>query len=289
MTINMIEAEIRHALDKLSNDEDIFVDEQWIDDAAEMFRLAMRKQFLPSEERTFRLRMSNIGKPLCQLQMEKANAPKARHPYNFIMRMAIGDATEAIMEIVLRAAGLNVTGGKNKVKLDLGNAVINGEDDIEIDHKIWDTKSCSPWAFSNKWVNGYDALKKSDDFGYIAQMVGYSHGQGKEAGGWFVVNKSTGEVLAVEAAITEDDKKAVLNDVRSKVEALENDMPFQRCFEAEPEMFQRKPTGKKRLPTACGFCDFMKTCWPNAVHRPQTGSKAQSPRYYWYDEGADNG
>lgn len=284
MSINMIEAEIRHALDKFSNSEEIFVDEKWVDDAAEMFRMAMRKQFLPSEERTFRLRMSNIGKPLCQLQMEKMGAKKSRHPYNFIMRMALGDATECIMEIVLRAAGLKVTGGKNKVELDLGNAVINGEDDIEIDHKIWDTKSCSPWAFSNKWSHGYEGLQKSDDFGYIAQMVGYSHGQGKEAGGWFVVNKSSGEVLAVTADITEAEKNAVLDDVRSKVDAIQNDDPFKRCFEPEEELFYKKPTGSKRLPTACGFCDFMKSCWPESVHKPQTGSQAKSPRYYWYSE-----
>lgn len=285
MTINMIEAEIRHALDRLSNNEEIFVDEKWIDDAADMFRDAMRKQFLPSEDRhDFRLRMSNIGRPLCQLQMEKSGAPKARMSYNHIMRMAIGDATECIMEIVIRAAGLNVTGGKTKVELDLGNAVIKGEDDIEIDHKVWDTKSCSPWAFSNKWADGIEGLRKGDDFGYMAQMVGYSHGQGKQPGGWFVVNKSTGEVMAVPADLHEGETKAILDEVREKVDAINSDAPFKRCFEAEEETFYKKPTGNKRLPTACGFCDFMKTCWPEAVHRPQTGSQAKSPRYYWYAE-----
>lgn len=285
MTINMIEAEIRHALDRLSNNEDIFVDEKWIDDAAEMFREAMRKQFLPSEDRRdFRLRMSNIGRPLCQLQMEKSGAPKARMSYNHIMRMAIGDATECIMEIVIRAAGLNVTGGKTKVELDLGNAVIKGEDDIEIDDKVWDTKSCSPWAFSNKWADGIEGLRKGDDFGYMAQMIGYSHGQGKQPGGWFVVNKSTGEVMAVTADLHEGEAKAILDEVREKVDAINSDAPFKRCFEAEEETFYKKPTGNKRLPTACGFCDFMKTCWPEAVHKPQTGSQAKSPRYYWYSE-----
>jgi len=285
MSINMIEAEIRHTLDKLSNNEAVEIDEQWIDDAAEQFKEAMKKQFLQQEDQGgFRLRMSNIGRPLCQLQMEKSGAPKARRPYNHIIRMAIGDATECIMEIVLRAAGLNVTGGKSKVELPIGPAKIKGEDDIEIDHRVWDTKSASPWAFTNKWADGTEGLRKSDDFGYLAQLTGYSRGQGKDPGGWFVVNKSTGEVAAVQSDLTDEEMNKILSDVEQKVVALENDEPFQRCFEAEEETYYRKPTGSMRLPTPCTFCDFMKTCWPDAVHKPQTNSTAQKPKYYWYAE-----
>lgn len=285
MSINMIEAEIRHTLDKLSNNESVDLNEEWIDDAAEQFRLAMRKQFLPSDENdAFRLRMSNIGRPLCQLQMQKAGAESARRPYNHLIRMCIGDATECIMEIVLRAAGLNITGGKSKVEMPIGAVTIKGEDDIEVDGEVWDTKSASPWAYTNKWANGTDALRHSDDFGYLAQLTGYSRGQGKSPGGWFVVNKSTGEVAAVKSDLTGEEMDNILADVEKKVVALENDAPFERCFEPEEETFYRKPTGSKRLPMACTFCDFMKTCWPEAVHKPQTNSKAQSPRHYWYTE-----
>jgi len=214
MSINMVEAEIRHVLDQLSNNEAVDIDEQWIDDAAEQFRAAMKKQFLQQEDRSgFRLRMSNIGRPLCQLQMEKAGAPKARRPYNHLIRMCIGDATECIMEIVLRAAGLNITGGKSKVEMPIGSALIKGEDDIEVDGKVWDTKSASPWAFTNKWADGTDGLRKQDDFGYLAQLTGYSRGQDKDPGGWFVVNKSTGEVAAVPSDLAKEEMDEILSDV----------------------------------------------------------------------------
>lgn len=288
MTLNMIEAELHHALDRLSNREAIEVKEEWIDAAAEQFRQAMRKQFLQEEDRKeFRVRMSNMGRPLCQLQMEKAGAAKSRLPYNHIIRMAIGDAVECIMEIVIRTAGLNVTGGKSKVELPIADTVIKGEDDIEIDGKVWDTKTCSPWAFENKWRKGVEGLKESDGFGYLGQMTGYSVGQGKEAGGWFVVNKSTGEVLAVPADLTKRETDAILTDIEGKIRKLQSDAPFERCFTPEEETFYKKPTGNKRIPVACTFCDFMKSCWPEAVHRPQTGSTAKEPRFYWYAEYAD--
>lgn len=286
--MNMIEAEIRHTLDKLSNDEPVEIEESWIDDAAEMFRLAMRKQFLPNDDhKEFRLRMSNIGRPLCQLQMQKAGAERTRKPYNHIIRMCIGDATESIMEIVLRAAKTNITGGKDKVSLQIGDTLVKGENDIEVDGEVWDTKSASPWAFSNKWSQGTDGLRKADDFGYIAQLTGYSRGAGKKAGGWFVVNKSTGEVAAVKSDLTDTEMDDVLENVRIKAKLLEDNAPFQRCFEPEEETFYRKPTGSKRLPMTCSFCDYMKSCWPEAVHRPQTGSAAKSPKYYWYTKYAE--
>lgn len=287
MSLNMIEAEIHHAMDRLSNREQVEVQEEWIDAAAEQFRQAMRKQFLPDEKQDFRLRMSNIGRPLCQLQMEKAGAEKSRLPYNHIMKMAIGDAVECIMEIIIRAAQLNVTGGKSKVELPIADTVIKGEDDIEIDGKVWDTKTCSPWAFENKWKKGSASLKENDGFGYLGQITGYSVGQGKEPGGWFVVNKSTGEVLAVPADLNQSEMKGILKEIDTKVRKLNSDAPFERCFEPEEETFYRKPTGNKRIPFACTFCDFMRSCWPDAVHRPQTGSTAKEPRYHWYAEYAD--
>jgi hypothetical protein len=287
MTLNMIEAELHHAMDRLSNREPVEVKEEWIDAAAEQFRQAMYKQFLPEDRGDFKLRMSNIGRPLCQLQMEKAGADKARLPYNHIMKMAIGDAVECIMEIIIRSAGLNVTGGKMKVELTLADTVIKGEDDIEIDGKVWDTKTCSPWAFEHKWKKGVSSLKENDGFGYLGQITGYSVGQGKQPGGWFVVNKSTGEVLAVPADLSGAEQKAILKEIEGKVSTLNSDAPFQRCFEPEEETFYRKSTGNKRIPMACTFCDFKKTCWPDAVYRPQTGSTAKEPRYHWYAEYAD--
>ena len=34
----------------------------------------------------------------------------------------------------------------------------------------------------------------ADDFGYVAQLVGYAKASGKEVGGWWVINKVNGQL-----------------------------------------------------------------------------------------------
>lgn len=282
----MLQLQIRHTLEKLSNDEggDLFVDDQWIEDAGEMFKDTLRRQ-LGRQSENFRLRMSNIGRPVCQLQMAKSGAKATRRPYNFIVRMMHGDILECVMEVLLRVAQANITGGKNKVALELAGQTIKGEDDIEIDHKVYDIKSSSPWAFTNKWSKGLKGLQADDSFGYIGQLVGYAEAQGKEPGGWIVVDKSSGEIVVVEADMTKAEKQAVLANMKTTVETVVSDAPFKRCFEAEEDTFRGKPTGLKKVPNgSCGFCDFLTTCWPTAVNKPHPESKAASPPHYWFLE-----
>lgn len=279
----ILEAQIHKSCDKLSNNEAHLLDikPEWIDECVEMVREGLHKQLFRENE-PFRVRMSNISRPTCQLQMDKAGAKKARMPYNHIIRMMHGDIIEAVMQLILRISGANITGGKHKVKLKVAGTEVRGEDDIEIDGKIFDTKSASPWAFGNKWSKGFEGLKESDDFGYIGQLVGYSVAQKKQPGGWIVVDKSSGQVKVVEANLSKPEIKEILGSMKDTVKALDGE--FKRCFEPEDENFRRKPTGSKRLCATCGFCSFLDTCWPNAQYLPQTGSQAQSPKHYWYTQ-----
>lgn len=276
----MLEAQVHLALEKLSNGEPVEVKDEWIDDAAEMFKEALKKQLRP-EPREFYIRMSNVGRPSCQLQMEKAGEVRARNPYNHVLRMLLGDATEAIMEVVLRAAGLNITGGKSQVSMEIEGVNVKGTNDIEIDDKVFDTKSASPWAFTNKWTD-FETLQKDDPFGYVSQLVGYSLAQGKQPGGWIVVNKASGEVKIIEVNMPDSVVQDTVSTMRSNVLKVSTDAPFEKCFKPEEEKFRGKPTGSLRLGMTCTFCPFLNKCWPEAVFKPQTGSQAQSPKYYWY-------
>ena len=283
MSISVLELQIRRTLDLLSNNEPVEYDDQWIEDAGEMFKDALRKQ-LSGRENEFRLRMSNIGRPLCQLQMEKAGAERSRMPYNHILRMMLGDAVECIMEVILRVSGANITGGKSQAEFNIAGTTINGEDDIEIDDKVYDTKSASPWAYDNKWSEGWHGLVKDDAFGYTAQLLGYANGLGKEPGGWIVVNKSTGEVRVVEANPSQTEVEEITSKVTNTINKINTDAPFERCYEPVNEYFRGKPTGNKRLGANCSFCSYVAECWPEAVHRSQAMSQAKNPKYYWYTE-----
>ena len=57
------------------------------------------RQFDSGPRDDFRLRMSNIGKPRCQLWYEK-NDPKGKTPFppHFLMNMILGDIVEAVFK-----------------------------------------------------------------------------------------------------------------------------------------------------------------------------------------------
>lgn len=277
---SMLEAKVRMTLDQITNGDPIEIKDEWIDAAAEAFKAALIKQLRP-EPREFRIRMSNVGRPSCQLQMEKMGEEKSRLPYNHVVKMLLGDATECIMDVVLRAAQINITGGKSKASMMISGVEVAGENDVEIDGKVFDTKSASPWAYTNKWLD-WDKLKQDDPFGYISQLVGYSTSNNKKPGGWIVVNKATGEVKIIEVDIDQKEIDETLSNMTKTVEKVSSDAPFERCFEPYEEKFRGKPTGSMILPMTCSYCPYLSKCWPDAQYKPQTLSKAASPKYYWY-------
>jgi hypothetical protein len=282
MEFNEIETRLHMTLDALSNQTgDVKIDEAWIDQAAEEFRASLKKQLLP-EERTFKLRASNIGRPLCQLQNEANGLAKEPMDYNHIVRMLHGDAIEAIVNLLIKAAGINVTGSKTQVEFDVNGTIIKGEDDIEIDGKVYDVKSSSPYAFSHKWSEGWNEVYHQDTFGYVAQLYIYAEGDPKRMGGWIVCDKSSGEIKVVDARPTPDQIEAIKSRISHTERAITLGHDFERQFEPEEETFYKKPTGNYLVPMTCTFCDFQKHCWPNAKLLPKAGSKAQSPKPTWY-------
>ena len=74
---------------------------------AELSKKALEKHFTRKEE-DFRLRMSNVGKPLCQLQMQAKGVEPEKPSHDFIVRMIIGDMLEALVIVLLKAAKIEV-------------------------------------------------------------------------------------------------------------------------------------------------------------------------------------
>lgn len=280
----MLEPKIQMVLDRLSNGEfdRVRVEPDWIEEAGEQFKAALRNQLTDTGKNDFRLRMSNVGRPLCQLQMAAQGAKESRKPYNFIMRMMLGDAAESILGIVLKAAGANITGANDNVELDVAGVKIRGTDDVEIDNEVYDIKSCSPWAFDNKWSSGYEHFKNTDTFGYIGQLFGYAAAKGKKPGGWITVCKSSGRIKVLSCDASPAEEKAVKRNIATNVKAVNSNQPFKRCFEPEDDKWRGKSTGRKRLGKTCEFCPFLGSCWPEAEYLPHPNSEAKNPPRYWY-------
>ena len=235
--------------------------EEVIDKVASDVKAAMLKQFASGPRDKFRLRMSNIGKPKCQLWFEK-NDPEGKEPFppHFLMNMILGDIVEAVFKGLLTAADVSFK-DNDKVVLKLPNGQeIKGEYDMEMDGRIDDVKSASWYSYNNKFES-IEEMQKSDGFGYVSQLVGYSEGAGKDVGGWWVINKNSGEFKYVDASGV--DKEKVLKDIQDTVDYIENDEPFERCFQPVPETYRRIPSGNIVLNDGCNFCQFKHKCFPN--------------------------
>jgi len=243
-------------------------------------KLALARQFGGGNKRgEFGLRMSNVGRPTCQLWFEKNEPEKALpFPTTFVMNMMLGDIVEAVFKGLLKEAGVQYEDDA-KVTLQLDDDTsVSGTYDIVIDGAVDDIKSASNWSYTNKFES-YDTLRKGDAFGYVAQLAGYAKAADKRAGGWWVVNKANGEFKYVPATGIDIDKE--VSHIQQTADTLKENR-FERCFDAVEETFRGKPTGNKVLCTECGFCRFRFACWPELKELPAVKSQAKQPKMVAY-------
>ena len=255
-----------------------------IDQVANDVRDALQRQFSGKVKRKdFRLRMSNIGRPTCQLWYEK-NKPETALPKsnNFMMNMMLGDIVEAVFKGLLKAAKVDYQDSENVI-LKLKDDNVSGSYDLVIDGAVDDVKSASDWSYKNKFES-YDTLSSGDGFGYVGQLAGYAKASGKKVGGWWVVNKANGHFKYVPASgLNLDDEIKKIEDTVATV----NTNKFERCFEPEIETFRGKATGNTVLNSNCKFCDYRYDCW-NLTDKPAVMSKAQTPKIVSYISMVDN-
>lgn len=252
-----------------------------IEQVVSHIRTSLKKHFSKKErDNTFRIRMSNVGRPYCQLWFQK-NKPEERihPPSKLVMNFMFGDIVEAIFKGILREADVQYDDDKSDVELKIDdNITIKGTYDLSIDGSVDDIKSASNWSYTNKFQS-FDTIKDSDPFGYIGQLAGYAKASGKKVGGWWVVNKNNADFKYVPASGMNLEKE--IKKIKDLVKKLEKN-EFERCFNLEDEFFRGKPTGNKILGKNCTFCEFRFSCWSSLVEKPQIMSKAKDPKTVGY-------
>ena len=266
-----------------ANGKTTFTDEQAFDIGVDVANAILRQFGSGKSRDEFRLRMSNIGRPTCQLWFDK-NKPETAlpKPSTFVMNMMIGDIVEAVFKGLLKGAGVEYK-DTDHVSLMVGDTdpvTIKGSYDLVLDDAVDDVKSASPWSYMNKFES-FDTLKKGDSFGYVGQLAGYSEASGYKAGGWWVVNKANGEFKYVPAEGM--DKEEELAKIAKTVETV-NENKFKRCFKAVPETYRGKPSGNMVLNDNCKFCDYRFECWPTLQELPSKVSQAKEPKTVGYVE-----
>lgn len=239
-------------------------------------------------ERNFRIRMSNLGKPLCQLQMDRRYGSGYSETPQSTLNFLIGDITEVVFSAILKSA-FDDFGGEEELRVNYDGVEVVGHTDVSTNKETDDIKSASGWAFDNKFIN-FDTLKEHDAFGYIVQAFLYDKGGDKPFGGWWVINKVDGTFKYIRYSPTEAQKAEIEEDIKHKVKVLSTpdneDEPIERQFEAQPETFRRVPSGNKIISKdmPCFFCNHQKRCWPEAQMLPSkmSGAKNKPQVLYTY-------
>jgi len=248
--------------------------EETIEQVSSDIAEALQKQFGSGKKRgDFKLRMSNVGRPTCQLWYEK-NKPEVALPLptTFIMNMMLGDIVEAVFKGLLKEAGVKYEEPEH-VTLELDGESVNGTYDIVVDGAVDDVKSASNWSYTNKFES-YETLADGDGFGYIGQLAGYAKASGKDVGGWWVVNKANGQFKYVPASGLDLDTEVA--KIQKTVDTVKENK-FERCYKPVPEKFRGKETGNTVLNVGCKFCAYRFDCWDNLKELPAVMSKAKIP------------
>ena len=98
---------------------------------------ALEKQF--NRQMDWRIRMSGLGKPLCQQQLDKKGIKK-EFQYNTIIKFLMGDLLEAVAIAVMRGAGIEIEKLQEPVSLKIGGIELKGTYDVKINGRVWDIK-----------------------------------------------------------------------------------------------------------------------------------------------------
>ena len=283
--MNNILLKVQQYLDTVSKGP-VKLDKQLVQEFGEACKNALLKQFEEERNTKFELRMSNVGRPLCQLQMESKGIKGEGQPYNIRMRNTFGDLVEALALFIMKSAGVDIKNEQKKVTYKFDDNTIEGRQDVEIDNKVWDIKSASPYSFDKKFgeAGGFSEVVKDDSFGYASQGFLYGESQNKKFGGWIVINKSTGEWTVCETpASVEEHKSKAIKTAEENIKALKSSKPFKKCYSDIPETFRSKPTGNRVLGFVCSYCPYKLPCWGSGLKLlPQQQSKGKNPKWVWY-------
>ena len=247
--ISTLATDIKHLIANISNGKPANMTEENMNVFLNNIKEAMLAWNTPpvKTDKEGQLRMSVIGKPARQLWYDK-HSPKDRKDEDagLNLKFLYGHIIEHLVLYLAELAGHKIEDQQKKVEID----GITGHIDSKIDGEICDVKSASPFSFK-KFQSG--EIVGDDPFGYHAQLSGYETAMGTKAGGFLVVDKSSGDICFYKPEdMAKPNVKSLIKNLRS---ALEKDTPPEKCYE-----FKTEKNGNKTLATGCMFCPHKWEC-----------------------------
>mgnify|MGYP003638999069 CR=1 FL=1 len=236
-------------LDQLSLGEKLNISTEELDLTAANLREAIEHWTTPQNRNEFSLRMSNIGKPLRQLWYDsRSTATQHPHSASTQIKFLYGHICEQLVLMLARVAGHSVTDEQATVEVD----GIKGHMDSRIDGEVVDVKTASSFAFK-KFTK--ETLPENDNYGYLTQLSGYEASGDTENGGFFVMNKESGELCLY---IPDDmDKPHIETKIKQVRDALSLDTPPDLCYNPVPQGVK----GNMKIASGCKWCAHKFECF----------------------------
>lgn len=207
----------------------------------------------PTSRDKFTLRMSNIGKPTRQLYYQKKLEGTGVDAFNAptLIKFLYGHILEEVLIFLVKLSGHLVSDLQKEIVVD----GIKGHMDCKIDGEVIDIKTASNFAF-RKFKFG--TLSEDDPFGYLPQLAGYETAEGTENGGFFAINKESGELALYQPE--ELDKPNVNLLISKIINILEEEQVPEKCYAPVP----LGTKGNMKLPIGCVYCNFKKECYKDS-------------------------
>ena len=220
----------------------------------------MRDAMGPEQDRTGRLRLSNIGKPDRQIYNSFNGISGEAIAGATHIKFLYGHLTEAMLVSLLRLSGHTVSEQQKEVEVE----GVKGHIDCFIDGRLVDIKSASGFSLKKFKKN---TLHTDDPFGYVQQLQAYAHALKQTKFAWLAMDKSSGE-LALLSYDTEDTRapyaEALEVDIVERVKEVKKmvrgDLMPKVCYDPVAD----GTSGNMKLASGCTYCDYRQHCWPTA-------------------------
>ena len=244
--------DIYTVLDGLNSDKGVDIPEELMEEFLVNTREALEGWSTPHlQSKT--VRMSNVGRPLRRVwyDMQDTDLTKERMQPSTFIKFLYGHLLESVAILLIKLSGHTVTDMQKEVEVD----GIKGHMDCKIDGEVVDIKTASNFSFK-KFASG--ALVDDDPFGYMAQLAGYEEAEGTEDGGFFAINKETGEIcLFRPGQLSKPNIRTKISNIK---DSLEVDEPPSICY---PPIAEGKK-GNLRLASGCVYCPHKAKCWKDS-------------------------
>ena len=249
--IDTIATDIKKLVSGISNGKPAKVTEENMDRFLKNIKEAFNAWNNPVREKDGKLRMSVLGKPPRQLWYDRFSPKKTKdYDASLNIKFLYGHILEHLLLYLAELTGHKIGDQQKKVEIDN----IKGHIDATVDGEVCDVKSASSFSFK-KFKTG--ELVNDDPFGYHAQLSGYETGMGTKAGGFLVMDKSSGDVCFYKP--DELAKPNVKTLIKTLQDTLKSNAPPERCYE-----LSETKGGNKSLPIGCQFCAHKWECYKDA-------------------------